>query len=166
MWSVLVAAALVAAGEEAPAEKPRHPQLERMKKLAGEWLLVGADGQPTATIGASYRVTSGGSAVLETLFPGKDSEMVTMYYLDGGELVLTHYCCLANQPRMKADQGSAEGTIAFKFAGGSNIDPARDAHMHEAVQTFVDDDHLKSTWTMWEGGKAAETNTFTLARKR
>jgi len=165
MLCVLAAAAFVVAGEEAPKPPRTNAQLDLMKGLAGEWLRVGEDNEPTDVVGATYRVTSGGSAVIETILPGTDHEMVTMYYLDGDELVLTHYCTLANQPRMKADPKSAEGTISFRFAGGSNIDATKDMHMHDAVFTFVDKDHVKTAWTLWEGGKATDTYGFSFARK-
>jgi len=165
MLCILAAAAFVAAGDGMPTPKARNAQLEQMKKLAGEWLSVGEDGKPGETVGATYRVTSGGSAVIETLMPGSNHEMITMYYADGADLVLTHYCALGNQPHMKADPKSAEGTISFKFAGGANIDPTKDMHMHEAVFTFVDNDHLKTTWTLWKDGKAADAHDFSLVRK-
>lgn len=162
---VLVAAAFVLAEEEMPKPPRTNAQLDLMKGLAGEWLRVGEDGKPTDVVGAIYRVTSGGSAVIETILPGTDHEMITMYYLDGDDLVLTHYCVLANQPRMKADPKSEKGTISFGFAGGSNIDATKDTHMHDAVFTFVDKDHLKTAWTLWAGGKATDTYGFSFARK-
>jgi hypothetical protein len=165
MMCVLAAAALALAGEDMPKAKAKNPQLERMKKLAGEWARVGEDGKPTEGVAVIYRVTSGGSAVIETLLPGSAHEMITMYHMDGDDLVLTHYCAMGNQPHMKADPKSAEGTITFNFAGGANIDPTKDAHMHDVVFTFVDDDHLETAWTLWNEGKAADTYRFSLVRK-
>ena len=46
------------------------------------------------------RTTGGGSAVTETLFPGTAHEMMSVYHMDGDDLVLTHYCAGGNQPRM------------------------------------------------------------------
>ena len=51
---------------------------------------------------ARYAVTAAGSAVVETVFPGTEHEMVTVYHADGSDLVLTHYCMEGNQPRMRA----------------------------------------------------------------
>ena len=70
-------------------------------------------------------------------------EMVSIYHLDGADLVMTHYCVLGNQPRMKADPKSPANQIRFEFAGGTNLDPAKDMHMHEGTLTFVDDDHIE-----------------------
>ena len=102
------------------------------------------------------KVTAGGSAVHETIFPGQPMEMVSVYHLDRGDLVMTHYCVLGNQPRMKADPKSPANQICFKFAGGSNLDPARDKHVHEGTITFVDDDHVEWSGVCWEGGKPVE----------
>src|SRR4051812_11604246 len=77
----------------------------RLKSLAGEWKVAeldGVHGQHDGKI--TYKVTAGGSTVMETFFPGSDHEMVSMYHLDGDELVLTHYCAAKNQPRMKLDR--------------------------------------------------------------
>jgi hypothetical protein len=99
------------------------------------------------------KVTAAGSAVQETLFPGQPHEMVSIYHRDGADLVMTHYCALGNQPRMKADPKSPANQIRFLFAGGTNLDPAKDKHMHEGTITFVDDDHIEWTGVCWDGGK-------------
>jgi hypothetical protein len=101
-------------------------------------------------------VTAGGSAVHETLFPGQPQEMVSIYTVDGPDLVMTHYCVLGNQPRMKADSKSPDNQICFQFAGGTNLDPKKDKHMHAATLTIVDDDHIEVAGTGWEGGEPAK----------
>ena len=67
--------------------------------------------------------TAGGSAVQETQFPGTPMEMVSVYHLDGADLVMTHYCVLGNQPRMKADPKSPADKIHFTFASGTKVAP-------------------------------------------
>jgi hypothetical protein len=143
------------AGSKAPA-KDSHPGLERLKKLAGTWVAADKDGKPTNQVVSVIKVTAAGSAVHETLFPGQQHEMVSIYYRDGADLVMTHYCALGNQPRMKADPNSPPNQIHFRFAGGSNLDPAKDMHMHEGTITFVDDDHIEWSGVCWEGGKPAK----------
>src|SRR5687767_2585277 len=114
-----------APGGEKPAP---HAGLEKMKKLAGTWVEAGKDGKPTDKVVSVIKVI-GGSVVHETLFPGQPHEMVSVYLVEGGDLVMTHYCVLGNQPRMKADPKSPAGKIRFEFAGGTNLDPAKDKHM-------------------------------------
>jgi len=168
---MLVALVASASGEgkdggKAPA--PSHPGLERMKKLAGTWMEAGKEGKATDKVISVVKVIGGGSVVHETLFPGQPHEMVSVYLLDGGDLVMTHYCVLGNQPRMKADPESPAGTIRFAFAGGTNLDPAKDKHMHEGTITFVDDDHIEWSGVAWEGGKACKDHQcgMKLVRKK
>ena len=156
-------------GGDTPAKtSPASAGLERLKKLAGTWVEAGKDGQPTDKVVSVIRVTAAGSAVHETLFPGQPQEMVSVYHLDKGELVMTHYCALGNQPRMKADPASPPNKIHFAFAGGTNLDPAKDMHMHEGTLTFVDDDHIEFAGVAWVDGKPSETHCghLKLVRKK
>ena len=132
---------------------PTNAALEKMKKLAGTWLLADKDGKPTDQIASIIKVTAGGkAAVHETLYPGQPHEMVSVYTMDGSDLIMTHYCVLGNQPRMKADPKSQANQIVFRFAGGANLDPKKDKHMHEATLTIVDEDRLEVHGCGWENG--------------
>lgn len=168
----LLAGGVALAGSDhdhhAPAA-PAHPAFERLKKLQGTWTGTAAFGDPPADAGQPatvvWNVTAAGSAVTETLDPGGDHEMVTVYHLDGPDLVLTHYCAGGNQPRMKAKPSQDAGTIEFDFAGGSNVKPG-DQHMHALTIRFLDADRIESLWTNWSGGKPSGQAKFVLARKR
>jgi hypothetical protein len=157
----------------APATLPAQAQgvdakaaFQRLQSLAGTW-----DGYathektgPPATV--VYRSASNGSVVMEDLFPGTSHEMISMYYMDGGELVMTHYCAMANQPHMRLDrESSTADALVFTFAGGSNLDPAKDAHIHSGVIRF-EGDALQADWAVWQGGKESGHNRFFLTRKR
>jgi hypothetical protein len=78
--------------------------------------------------------------------------MISVYTVDGSDLVMTHYCMLGNQPRMKAKTNSLGNKINFEFAGGSNLDPKKDKHMHSATLTIVDADHIEVEGIGWENG--------------
>ena len=66
---------------------PAQQGLAKLKALEGDWIDVeGAFGTKGA-LAVTYRVTSGGHSVVET-FPVKTSfEMVTVYHLDGSDLM-------------------------------------------------------------------------------
>src|SRR5438046_8519487 len=152
---LLLGLQLAAYGDDKTGKQPAPPTnaaLEKMKKLAGTWLLADSDGKPTDQVASIIKVTAGGSAVHETLFPGQPHEMVSVYTVDGSDLIMTHYCVLGNQPRMKADPKSPANQICFQFAGGSNLDPQKDKHMHAHTLTIVDDDHIEVAGEGWEGG--------------
>jgi hypothetical protein len=147
---------------EPKAAPVKHAGFDKLKKLEGRWFSLGKDGKATDQLVSVFKVTAGGSAVQETIFPGTPYEMVTVYHLDGKDLVLTHYCAARNQPRMKADPDAPANTLAFTFIGGANIDPTKDMHMHEGSMTFIDDDTVESNWLGWSGGKAADDHKLTL----
>ncbi len=167
-----LAAPAVRAGEEHAAhaakkpETPAQARLARLKALAGTWTgKAGHVGGEPMDATVVWSVTGGGSAVVETVFPGTPHEMMTVYTVDGKDLVLTHYCSAGNQPVMKAKAGGSPDAIAFDFVRGGNMKPTDD-HMHSAVITFVSDDALRTEWTAWEGGKPKGVAKFELTRKR
>jgi len=161
----LATAGLVSAGMEHETAGKKNPAFETLKSLEGTWTgKANPGGGEAFEATVVYKVTGAGSALEERLFPGTDHEMVTMYHLDGDDVVLTHYCAAGNQPRMKL--ATADGkALAFAFAGGTNI-KAGEMHMHDAKITLVDADHLKAEWTAWVGGKADHTTIFELTRKK
>lgn len=155
-------------GDEAAKTAPTNPGLEKLKKLAGTWVEADKDGKPTDKVVSIIKVTAGGSAVHETLFPGESMEMESVYHLDKGDLVMTHYCVLGNQPRMRAEPGPKPNQIKWVFTGGTNLDPTKDAHMHGGTLTIVDDDHIEFAGEAWENGKPSETHCacMKLVRKK
>ena len=136
---------------------------ESMKKLSGSWEGVHIKGEKEEPVKVEYKVSSNGSTVVETLFPGTTYEMITVYHDKGETLSMTHYCALGNQPQMdlvKADHN----TLEFALADAKHIDVAKDGHMHGLIVTMTDNDHLIHQWTMYEKGKEGDVTTLKLAR--
>ncbi len=162
MFTVLMAMAGSAAAEE-PCKSPEHPTtsaFEKLKSLTGDWTMTGGDGG----VASSWKVTAGGSAVVETLFPGTPHEMVNIFTLQGKDIHLTHYCAMGNQPEMKSDKTADDKKIAFQFAGGKGINPKKDTHMHNATLTFTSSESIQEDWGTFVGGKAADSKAFELKR--
>ena len=152
------------AGESMPGAKPEpNAGFEKMKPLVGNWQGKANDGKP---VKISYALVSGGSALVETIQAESEPGMVTVYHPDGDRLMMTHYCSLNNQPRMRADTGPAEnGKLVFNFVDATNM-PSPDAlHMHKLVVTFVDKDHFAQEWT-WKGGEKEGTEVFRMERMK
>jgi hypothetical protein len=157
---------LLVAGETSTADKggTGRAAFEKLKALNGEWrgTVQTKDGPPVTV---TYRTTSNGNAVLEDLFPGTGHEMITVYHLDGDALVLTHYCALGNQPRMSLTK-SDPGELVFDFAGGANVKPEVDAHMHSARIWLRDADHVESEWVVYQSGRRLDSKKFFLERQK
>lgn len=164
LTAVLVLAASFAAQDQHPAPlDPSGKPFEMLTRLVGDWEMADddKDGKSDGTV--SYRVTSNGFAVAETLFGGTDYEMITMYAFDGAEIVMTHYCAMGNQPRLVGERKS-DNTMHFKFKDGTNIDPKADTYMGEMTLTIVDADHIRHEWKSFSKGADAGTVTFDFTR--
>jgi hypothetical protein len=156
-----------AASKPATTKASADAALNRLKKLAGEWQYVTApDEASKGKTVVRYRVIGGGSAVVETIFPDSEMEMVSVYHRDGDELVMTHYCCCGNQPRLHALTSGDSSEIAFELTGGCNLNPAKDLHMHAFRVRFVDGDHLHSECQIFANGKVTDKHTLELVRKK
>jgi hypothetical protein len=129
----------------------------RLKTLAGNWKGRAAMGpQPgmNAPVRVSLRVTSGGAALMHEMVPegrsndpsNGDDDPITMLYIDGDRLILTHYCDSGkNRPRMVGKLSPDGKTVEFDFldvSGGT-----KDGHMHRAVFTIIDAAHHTEDWT-------------------
>jgi hypothetical protein len=153
----------VHAGEAPAFPYSGSKEFERMKALVGAWEGTAKMPKEGEKVRVEYRLSSGGSAVVENLFPGTPHEMISVYYDNQGQLTMTHYCALRNQPRMKLEKADAQN-LYFMFADGSNMDPMKDAHMHSLTVSFVDKDHIIQKWTLFTEGKETETSVFELTR--
>jgi hypothetical protein len=152
-------------GREATAADQREaPTLEWLKSMLGEWVQVDKGGKATDVVMSKMRLTAGGSAILEILFPGTDQEMVSLYYQDGDKLMMTHYCMLGNQPSMQARYGVDRNQLVFEFVSGTNMEPT-DSHMHRGTFTRADKNHLRTDWENFTDGKHNATHGFELMRR-
>ena len=157
--SCLVATPLLADKPAPVATPPANAGFEKMKTLVGDWRGKTAEGDP---ITVTYRLVAAGSVIEEHL---SFADMITMYHVNGKNLMLTHYCAAGNQPRMKAAPFKAgDQTLAFVFFDATNMPDKKAMHMHNATFTFVDADHLVAEWTHYEGGKDAGKVAMTLER--
>ena len=124
--------------------------LDSLKKLEGRWESAkDKDGQKETIV---YKLTSGGAALEETLFPGTDHEMVSVYYQSGDTVAMTHYCMLGNRPQFQAlNAGSNE--IEFKMVESPGINQEIDRHMHHIDMKFIDASHIDIQWQGMANGK-------------
>lgn len=137
---------------------------EHLKSLAGEWTMPDETGKVvTASV---YSVTSSGSAVREVMFPGQPHEMTNIYHLDGPSLVVTHYCSVGNQPRMRCAEANADGSMTFSFDSVTNL-KAEDSHyMGSLTLRTPDANHLEQDWISTDKGKEMKEHAvFKMTRK-
>jgi len=155
---VLISISAVAFAQTDVQKSDAQKSFDKLKTVAGSW-----EGHVTTVpqqaevegqlMQVSLRVTSMGNALVhEMTGAGRPDDPITMLYLDGDRLLLTHYCDAGNRPRM-AGKMSADGkTVEFEFldvAGSTQY-----GHMHHAVFTVIDANHHTEDWTyMMPGDK-------------
>ena len=162
------AAALTQAPSEKAVLTEAQQSFAQMKTLAGSWegpvtvnpLMPGMEGQPIAPLHLTMRVASRGNSIVHEfqeantpLDPSRYDHPITMFYLDGGQLNLVHYCDAGNRPRMTGRISPDGKAVEFEFAdlSGGN----QRGHMQHAVFTIIDADHHTEDWTyMLPGDKA------------
>ena len=128
----------------------RRRSLARLKTLVGQWEATTSSGKVHLT----YELVSGDTALLERESSDTMPSMVTVYYVDGGRLLLTHYCMAGNQPRMQAKAFNADtGDLDFQFLDATNLASPGAGHMHNVKIHIVDNSHLASEWQFYENGK-------------
>jgi len=142
---------LMALSTVAFAQSDAQKSFDRLKTLAGSWEGT-FEGSP---VHISLRVTSSGNAILHEMNGDRPEDTITVFYLDGDRLLLTHYCHAGNRPRM-AGMISPDGkTITFNFLDVSGN--TQQGEMQNAVFNLTDADHHTETWsfTMPDGKQMA-----------
>lgn len=127
---------------------PTSPSFEKLKGLVGDWEAKMGEGKATV----SYRLTSGGTTLMEDLGAGSPHEMVTMYTPEKDQVWVTHYCAVGNQPRLRAK--AMEGNqLKFSFVDATNLPDPKATHMTNLTVTFRDADHFTQEWVSATAGK-------------
>ena len=146
----------------ARAQISAQAAFEKIKALEGVWVGKTASGQEVKT---SFRVTSGGSAVMQLIGEGIE-EMPTLYHMDNDRLMVTHYCAANNQPRMVlATAESSETTLQFRFLDATNLRSPETGHMRDVAFRFLAPDRLSQEWTYRENGKDT-SEAFEVVRRK
>ena len=153
-----IIAVLILATSVHAAERPVTPDdakaiYARLQKLEGRWKARSTEGWTETN---TYEVAAKGSIVVNrSMFIGeKNDGMLTTFFLDGGRLLLTHYCEARNQPTLAAATiDDAKQRVTFRFLSGTNLKSIDTGHMHSHAIQFVDADHLRSSWSWYANGK-------------
>ncbi len=137
----------------------------RLKALEGQWYMK--DEKGAESLASVYKVSSGGSAVVETMFPGQAHEMTNVYTIDGGRVLATHYCAQGNQPRMACAGAAGDGSMTFNFESVTNLASSDQTYMGGLTLRQANANQLTQEWTSYTNGVADASHhaVFELTRK-
>jgi hypothetical protein len=146
----------------ANAQTDAQKAFATIKTMPGTWEGRGSDGHALLV---TFKVVSGGSAVMSEIQGHGPEDMISMFNLDGAnKLLLTHYCSIGNQPRMQASVSPDGRTFTFNFVDATNLDSPESGHMQRMVLTLLDDNHHTEDWIFVDHGKEMK-EFFDLHRK-
>ncbi|HEV2379818.1 MAG TPA: hypothetical protein VG206_08480 [Terriglobia bacterium] len=152
------------------AQSDAQKSFDELKTLAGSW-----QGHVTTVpqqadiegplMQVSLRVTSMGNAIVhEMTGGGRPDDPITMLYLDGDRLLLTHYCDAGNRPRMAGALSPDGKTVDFALLDVTGSTQHR--HMQHAVFTVIDANHHTEDWTFMMPGDKPVHAHFDLQRTK
>jgi hypothetical protein len=126
-------------------------EFELLKSLKGDWTGT-ADGKSGARV--TYEVGPGGETVIERVFPEDDQELVTVYRVENGKLMLTKKRAFASPRPMLAEVGpaSVEVPIRVTFECPAEANTESELHVHRMHLFLEEEDHLFLDWTYHKGG--------------
>lgn len=158
-FSLGLIAAVIAACAPTQAISPVTSQrsdahiFEKFKALNGTFVEVEVDGQPAII---EYQLISRGTALTETwIMPAgqygpNGKKELTVFHMDNGVLVATHYCAAGIHPSMILDPESPSGEYNFTPRKISNLSTSDQSHNSGFGYTFEDDDtvYRSEEWTV------------------
>jgi len=69
---------------------------------------------------------------MDWLNEGTAGEMITVFHMDGPDVMAMHYCAARNQPHQVAVPSSDPNRLVFNFSHRTNIGP-NDTHMEQVA---------------------------------
>ena len=168
MVLVLLLGVVAVAGEEEPHGVPpvEDARFEFLKRLEGSWIAAGGPGEHGGSV-FEFRLTAGGHAIEEREMIDTPMEMLTVYHMEGDNLMATHYCMLGNQPRAKAARKVVDNRLAFDCDGRpGNSATHDDKHVHGWSMRLDDEGRLHYTAEIVERNEVAEAPSFILTRQK
>jgi hypothetical protein len=100
----------------------------------------------------SYRFTANDSVLVErwTLGPGR--EALTLYHMDNGILMATHYCPRGNQPRLRFKEEGSPAKYIFEFVSATNLPKPEVSHQHQFELELLGENAFARSETYLEKG--------------
>jgi hypothetical protein len=119
----LLPAASMASPDTTPGLLTPPEQFELIRSWEGRWQVA-----ESTALHIVFEATARGSAMVERWETIAGLHSMTIYHMDGENLVATHYCPQGNQPRLES-RDAASGELRFAFRDVTDLD-AGEAHTH------------------------------------
>lgn len=119
-------------------EDPTVRVFKQLSGLVGDWSGKSPGGRENKV---NYRLTAGGTVLVETWTLSSGRESMTLYHIDGETLMATHYCPQGNQPRLVLMPDDEK--LNFAFLDGTNLHVPGKSHQYRFWLKINDKDHFQ-----------------------
>jgi hypothetical protein len=157
-----------------------------LASLNGDWMLSTAEQQeggatkkgPAAKLigtdktAMSFKVIGKGSAIQENLLPGTGKEMVSMYHCNDfkncSQVQAKHYCAKQNQPELILDASKSNDSVIVMVCDmNTSLCNSDEGHVHMIKhQLSKDNNHLRTTYTIYNNGKFEKDSIYHFDRNK
>ena len=167
------------------ADETAYSNYRSLTLLKGDWKLAAADvqeggatkkGPALKLLGSdktamTFIVIGKGSTVQENLLPGTGKEMATMYHCDDfqncNKIKAKHYCAKQNQPELILNTAqTSRDVIQLDCDMSTQLCQSDADHVHNITHELSADSHnLKTTYTVFKGGKYKNSSIYHFVKK-
>jgi hypothetical protein len=130
---------------------------DAFKSFNGKWSIQ-SDGK-LLPIEMTYDNGSKNSIVAEQF--GKE---LSVFYRDGQDLLMTHFCNVGNQPRLKLKGDSKIGYLEFVTFDVTNLENQETPHVQKVVYHIINEKHIELE-LVWKLGKSERSEKYILNKK-
>jgi hypothetical protein len=78
--------------------------------------------------------------------------------------MVTHYCAMGIQPRMRLTSAEDAKTMKFSFVDCTNL-PSRDEGHMDSIDLTLDGDKLTEDWSFYKDGKVVDHTILELTKQ-
>jgi hypothetical protein len=107
----------------------------QMKSLVGTWV---KEGVTNSNFEIQFELVAKDSTLVETWISKGKKRSLTLYHLNGENLMATHYCPQGNQPRLHLSNNSTINNMFFTYLDSTNLESLEDSHQHSLGFDFTD----------------------------
>ncbi|MFV8781012.1 hypothetical protein ACNKU7_01200 [Microbulbifer sp. SA54] len=151
-WVILLA--LICTSAIAEQTNIAADSFQKLKTLVGDWNKEGSDGE---TFYISFHLSANGSVLVENWVYKGASHSMTMYHLDGENLLATHYCPQGNQPRLKLKSSGNINAPSFEFLDATNLDSLQANHQNWLEFEFIDENTISRSESYIKSDKSTHS---------
>jgi len=130
---------------------------EALEGFKGKWNIQA--GGKSLPIEMTYDEGSKDSIVTEQF--GKE---LSVFYRDGKNILMTHFCNAGNQPRLKLNDSNEPGKFEFVTFDVTNLKNADDPHVRRIIYRVRNEKQIELE-LVWKKGKSEESEKYVLSKK-